>query len=116
MGRTKEEEKENAEEKLEWATTHFRLWVATQQVVSLSGRRGASMTGMHARMAERLRAQQHQRVPMTRALSARYGFSWPQVATSILVSRHGWGWGWDQAGLWSVHDFHVVVRAVVGVL
>ena len=38
---------------------------------------------------------------------------WPHVATSILVLRHGWGW--DQAGLWSRHDFHVVARVAVGV-
>ena len=25
------------------------------------------------------------------------------------------GWGWDQAGLWSGNDFHVVARAAVGV-
>ena len=35
----------------------------------------------------------------------------PQVATSIFVSRHGWGW--DQSGPWSGHDFHVVVREAV---
>ena len=34
VGRTKEEEKENAEEKLEWAIAHFQHQVATQQVVS----------------------------------------------------------------------------------
>ena len=30
VGRTKEEEKENAEEKLEWAIAHFQHQVATQ--------------------------------------------------------------------------------------
>ena len=60
VGRTKEEEKENAEEKLEWATAHFQHQVETQQVVSRH-RWAGCVQGMQARPDGCVRSSARQR-------------------------------------------------------
>ena len=65
------------------------------------------------RAAEQVRARQRRDARDSAARVCDLVLFGPQVATSILVSRHSWGW--DQVGPWLRHDFSCHGRGSRGV-